>query len=190
MIRKTLILLWMLFPVGVAGYHFNQGPKQIAREDAHVRLLEIRRLEQQKEPPWPEIIDRYHELSGELAADEDPSVLYEIRLAVCKARLELLDLEQVIDDLTRLLQETASVFGENAPITRGVREQLGKAHYYATWVLKTNGADETEWRPFAERARQLFRYLAELENPEEFQRYEDRVRSQFEETLEQSKGDR
>ncbi|HYW80270.1 MAG TPA: hypothetical protein VE890_11865 [Thermoguttaceae bacterium] len=189
MIRKTLILLWMLFPVGVAAYHVNQGPKQMAREDAYLRLLEIRRLQQQDEPPWPEIIDAYHELSAALPADEDPMVLYEIRLAVCKARLELLDLEQAIEDLTRLLQESATVFGENATLTRGVREQLGKAHYYATWVLKTNGADETEWRPFAERARQLFRYLAELENPEEYQRYEDRVRSQFEATLEKAKGD-
>ena len=73
------------------------------------------------------------------------------------------DLATAIDDLTRLLQETASVYGENATITRGVSEQLGKAHYYATWVLKTSGASEEDWRPFSERARQLFRYLAELE---------------------------
>lgn len=87
----------------------------------------------------------------------------------------MLDLELAIAELTRLLQETAMVYGEDARITRGVREQLGKAHYYATWVLKTNGAPETQWRPFAERARQLFRYLAELENHAEFHRYEDRV---------------
>ena len=68
--------------------------------------------------------------------------MYEIRLAVCKARLEMLDLATAIDELTRLLQETAALYGENAPLTRGVREQLGKAHYYATWVLKTNGAAE------------------------------------------------
>jgi plasmid stabilization system protein ParE len=61
---------------------------------------------------------------------------------------------------------------------------LGKAHYYATWVLKANNAPETEWRPFAERARQLFRHLAELEDPKEFQRYEDRVRGAFERALE------
>jgi hypothetical protein len=70
-------------------------------------------------------------------------------------------------------------YGENARLTRGVRETLGKAHYYATWVLKMNGAAEDEWRPFAERARQLFRYLAELEDPREFQRYETRVRQAF-----------
>jgi hypothetical protein len=183
MMRKTLVLLWLLFPIGVGAYHFNLGPKQMARERAHARLQEIRRLQQADEPDWEAVIQSYQQLVEELPPDEDPLVLYEIRLAVCEAQLETLNLAAAIDELTRLLQETAQVYGENAPITRGVREQLGKAHYYATWVLKTNGAAESEWRPFAERARQLFRYLAELENPHEFQQYEDRVRQQFEHAL-------
>ena len=149
------------------------------REQAYLRLLEIRCLESEDEPNWEEIINQYGLLAQELPPDEDPLVLYQIQLAVAEARLEMLDLDAVIGDLTRLLQETAAVYGENAPITRGVREQLGKAHYYATWVLKTNGAPESQWRPFAERARQLFRFLAELEDPDEFRRYEGRVREEF-----------
>jgi hypothetical protein len=183
-IKKTLVLLWMLFPVGVAAYHFNEGPRQMARERAHARLLEIRQLAKAQEPDWDDIIRRYHELTVELPPDEDPLVFYQIRLAICEARLEMLDLATAIDDLTRLLQEAATVYGENAPITRGVREQLGKAHYHATWVLKTSGAPEEQWRPFAERARQLFRYLAEFENPQEFQHYEQRVRRQFQKAVE------
>jgi len=188
MMKRTLVLLWMLFPVGVAAYHFNEGPKQMARERAHARLQEIRRLAQAKEPDWEDIIRRYHELTAELPAYEDPLVLYQIRLAVCEARLEMLDLATAIEDLTRLLQETSAVFGENARITRGVREQLGKAHYHATWVLKTSGASEDEWRPFAERSRQLFRYLAELEDPEEFERYEERIRRKFVQAVEDTDG--
>lgn len=184
MTRKTLVLLWMLFPVGVAAYHFNEGPRQMARERAHSRLAEVHQLARAKEPDWEEIILRYNEITAELPPDEDPRVFYQIRLAICEARLEMLDLATAIDDLTGLLQETATAYGENAPITRGVREQLGKAHYYATWVLKTSGASEDEWRPFAERARQLFRYLAELEDPEEFQNYEARVRQEFEKAVE------
>ncbi len=183
MIKKFLILLWMLFPVGVAAYHFNAGPGQMARERAYARLIEIQHMAGEKEPAWEEIIRGYNELAAELPPDEDPLVFCQIRLATCEARLEMLDLATAIEDLTRLLQETSTVYGENAPITRGVREQLGKAHYYATWMLKTSGASEREWRPFAERARQLFRYLAELEDPEEFQRYEDRVRREFNEAV-------
>jgi hypothetical protein len=180
MFRKAMILLWMLFPVAVAGYHFNYGARQLARERAYERLCAIRKLEQQKEPAWATIIEEYNKLSEELPPDEDPLASCQIRLAVCRARLEMLDLDKAITELTRLLQETATVYGENARITRGVREQLGKAYYYATWTLKTGNAPEEQWRPFAERARQLFRYLAELENPQEFGRYEERVRAEFE----------
>lgn len=186
MIRKGLILLWMLFPVAMAAYHFNYGPKQLTRERAHVRLCEIRKLEVQEQPDWQEIIDQYAALVDELPPDEAPQVHCQIRLAVCKARLEMLELDRAIGDLTRLLQETAGAYGENARLTRGVREQLGKAYYYATWTLKTNGAPEEQWRPFAERARQLFRYLAERENPQEFRRYEDRVREEFDKALQVS----
>jgi hypothetical protein len=120
------------------------GPKQVARERAYVRLLEIQRRERQKDPDWQAIIDEYQTLVQDLPPDEDPMTLYEIRLAVCRARLEMLDLDTAIDELTRLLQETAADCGENARITRGVREQLGKAHYYATWVLKTNAASRPD----------------------------------------------
>lgn len=184
--RKTLVLLWMLFPVAVAAYHFNAGPRHEAREKAYLRLVEIRRLESRDEPDWPKIIAQYDLLAQELPRDEDPMVFYEIRLAVAKARLEMLELDVAIGDLTRLLQETAAVYGENATITRGVREQLGKAHYYATWVLKTNGAPESQWRPFADRARQLFRYLAELEDPQAFHDYEGRVRREFEKAVQKT----
>jgi hypothetical protein len=184
MIRKTLILLWMLFPVGVAAYHFNYGPKQEARLRAYRLLREVQDLEQEQEPDWQAIIDQYNALIDELPLDEDPQVICQVRLAVCKARMEMLDLDKAIAELTRLLQETATVYGENARLTRGVREQLGKAYYYATWTLKTNNAPEDQWRPFAERARQLFRYLAELEDPQEFDRYEQRAQEEFQKALE------
>lgn len=181
--RKALVLLWMLFPVAVAAYHFNYGARQVARERAYVKLCKIRELQRQDQPDWSAVMVAYERLREELPVDEDPIVLQQIELAICEARIEMLDLELAIEDLSRLLQETALAYGENAPITRGVREQLGKAHYYATWVLKTNGAPETEWRPYAERARQLFRYLAELKDPEEFNRYENRVELEFERAL-------
>ena len=32
--RKFFTLLWLLFPVGVVYYHFNEGQTQLAREQA------------------------------------------------------------------------------------------------------------------------------------------------------------
>ena len=181
MIRKAFTLLWLLFPVGVLTFHFNYGDAYVQRERASDHLRQIRRLEalDDKQKDWAQIIAEYDALEREVAVVETPKVIHQIRLARAKARLEMLDIATAIEDLTALLQETAVVHGEDAPVTRSVRETLGKAHYYATCLLQANDAAESEWRPYAERARQLFRFLAEHENAGATAEYEQRVQSEF-----------
>ena len=181
--RKFFTLLWLLFPVAVLYYHFNDGQNQIARDKARVHVAKIRVLEGAKQPDWETILEEYDKVAGELPANEKPLVRHQIRLAKAKARLEMLDIVGAIEDLTALLQETAQIHGDDAKVTRGVREMLGKAHYYATYLLKTNGAPEEEWRPYAERTRQIFRYLAEHQEPAALAQYERRVEAEFEKTL-------
>jgi hypothetical protein len=181
--RKFFTLLWLLCPVAALYYHFNEGQNQIAREKARTRVEAIRVLERAKEPDWALILEEYDKLSAELPKDERPLVRHQIRLAKSKARLELLDVAGAIEDLTDLLREAAQTHGEDAAITRAVREMLGKAHYYATYLLKTNGAAEEEWRPFAERTRQIFRFLAEHQEPGALARYEQRVSEELEKTI-------
>ena len=181
--RKFFTLLWLLFPVAVLYYHFNQGQVQVAREKAHDHVAKIRELEQSKEPDWELIVEEYDKVTAELPAEERPLVRHQIRLAKAKARLEMLDVAGAITDLTELLQESAQTHGDDAKTTRAIREMLGKAHYYATYLLKTNGAAEEEWRPFAERTRQIFRYLAEHQEPGALAQYEQRVEAEFEKTL-------
>ena len=181
--RKFFTLLWLLFPVAVLYYHFNEGQNQILREQARDHVAAIRELEKAKEPDWEKIIEEYDKLSAELPANEQPLVRHQVRLAKAKARLEMLDVIGSIEDLNALLQEAALVHGDDAKVTRAVRELLGKANYYATYLLKTNGAAEDEWRPFAERTRQIFRYLAEHQDAEALAQYEQRVEAEFEKTL-------
>ena len=181
--RKFFTLLWLLFPVAVLYYHFNEGQNQILREKARAHVAEIRELEKAKEPDWEKVIEEYDKLTAELPANERPLVRHQVRLAKAKARLEMLDVVGSIEDLNALLQETALVHGDDAKVTRAVRELLGKANYYATYLLKTNGAAEEEWRPFAERTRQIFRYLAEHQDAEALAQYEQRVEAEFEKTL-------
>ena len=181
--RKFFTLLWLLFPVAVLYYHFNQGQVQVAREKAHDHVAKIRELERSKEPDWELIVEEYDKVTAELPTEERPLVRHQIRLAKAKARLEMLDIAGAITDLTELLQEAAQTHGDDAKTTRAIREMLGKAHYYATYLLKTNGAAEEEWRPFAERTRQIFRYLAEHQEPGALAQYEQRVEAEFEKTL-------
>ena len=181
--RKFFTLLWLLCPVAALYYHFNEGQNQIARVKARGHVAAICEAEQAKEPDWAQIIEEYDKLSAELPKEERPLVRHQIRLAKAKARLEMLDVAGTIDDLTLLLREAAQTHGEDAKITRAVREMLGKANYYASYLLKTNGAAEEEWRPFAERTRQLFRFLAEHQEPGALARYEQRVAAEFEKTI-------
>lgn len=180
--RKFFTLLWLLCPVAALYYHFNEGQNELARIKARKHVEQIRELERMKEPDWALIIEEYDKLSTELPKTEAPLVHHQIRLAKSKAQLELLDVAGSIEELTSLLREAAKTHGEDAKITRAVREMLGKAHYYATYLLKANGAAEEEWRPFAERTRQIFRFLAEHQEPGALEQYEDRVAAEFKRT--------
>ncbi len=190
MIRKALTLLWLLFPVGVLAFHFNYGDAYLQRERVASHLRRIQRMEavSDKEKDWAQIIAEYDNLEREVAGIEPPKVIHQIRLARAKARLEMLDIATAITDLTALLQEAAVVHGEDAPATRSVRETLGKAHYYATCLLQANNAAESEWRPYADRARQLFRFLAEHERSGALAEYEQRVQSEFDRAVERMAG--
>lgn len=182
--RKFFTLLWLLCPVAALYYHFNEGQDQLARIGARKHVEAIRELERAKEPDWAVIIEEYDKLSGELPKDEVPLVRHQIRLAKSKAQLELLDVAGAIEELNELLRESAQTHGEQAKITRATREMLGKANYYATYLLKTNGAAEEEWRPFAERTRQIFRFLAEHQEPGALAKYESRVAEELAKTIE------
>ena len=156
--RKFFTLLWLLFPVGVVYYHFNEGQDQLAREQARDHLTRIRELERAKEPDWPVIVEEYDKLAGELPPNERPTVRHQIRLAKAKAKVEMLDVAGAIADLSQLLKESAAVDGED-------------------------GATEEEWRPYAERTRQVFRYLAEHQDPAALADYERRVEAEFARSL-------
>lgn len=181
--RKLLTLLWLLCPVAALCYHFGPGQDQVVRVKARQHVESIRRLERAREPDYAKIIEEYDKLGSELPGNVKPLVRHQIRLAKAKARLEMLDVPGALDELSQLLREAAQAHGEDAAITRAIRETQGKAYYYATYLLKTNGAAESEWRPFAERTRQIFRFLAERQDPAALAGYEKRVASEFERAL-------
>jgi hypothetical protein len=173
--RKFLTLLWLLAAVIAVVYHYNGGQRQIRREKAYVRYVQIQNLEQEDNPDWVDIIDRYDALAAMLPVDEDRLVLQQIRLAKCSAQLEALELNAAIESLQGLLNEVATQYGEDAPISRAVRETMGRAQFMAGWVLQEIGSPENEYRPRFERSRQIFRYLAEHDDIAGYKQYKRRV---------------
>jgi hypothetical protein len=181
--RKYFVLLWLLCPVAVLTYHFNYGQAELAREQARERLVHIRGLEQAKEPDWESILAEYDKVAAQLPPTDHPRARHQVRLAKAKARLEMLDIAGALADLTQLLAESAAASGEDAPTTRAIRETQGKAFYYATSLLRASGATEDEWRPYAERTRQVFRYLAEHQDEHALAEYEQRVEKEFQKSV-------
>lgn len=186
--RKWLTLAWLLSGVVILAYHYNYGQKQIEREEAWALLQEIRALEESEDRNIDEILLRYNDgqphshpvdLWDALPEDEDPVVFHQIRLTQIRLRLESYDVGTALPELQELLNECATSYGDDAEITAAVRETLGKAHYMAAWILQGVGAPPEEWRPYAERARQVFRYLAEHGDPEAFGEYEQQVERAF-----------
>lgn len=177
--RKLFTLLWLLFPVPVLCYHFSAGENQMQRVKARRHLAAIHRMEQAQNPDPARILDEYEQLGKELPGNIEPLVRHQIGLAKARIRLEMLDVAGAIEDLTAMLRDAVQEHGEDAAITRAIRETQGKAYYYATCLLKDSGAAESEWRPFAERARQIFRFLAERQDPAALASYEERVAAEF-----------
>jgi len=186
--RKWMLLAWLLSGVVIFAYHYNYGQKQIEREQAWALLQEIRALESADDRNIDEVLLRYHDgkphsypvdLWDALPSDEKPIVFHQIRLTQTRLRLEAYDIGTALPELQELLTECAAEYGQDAPMTAAVRETLGKAHYMAAWVLQGVGAPVEEWRPYAERARQVFRYLAEHSDPEAYRSYEAQVQEAF-----------
>jgi hypothetical protein len=177
--RKLFTLLWLLFAVAVIVYHYDKGQRQIQREKAYRQYKAIKKLEQAEAPDWPDIIRRYDVLAMTLPADEERLVMQQILLAKCKAQLEAFELRAAIDQLQILLDEVAGQYGESALITRVTRETMGKAQFMAAWTLQEIGAPEKEYRPRFERARQIFRYLAEHEDQKAFSKYQQCIDKEF-----------
>jgi hypothetical protein len=187
--RKWLTLAWLLTGVAIFAFHYNQGQKQAQRVKAWKLLQEIEAMELAEDRNIDDILMRYDDgeersappdLFDMLPEDEDPLVFYQIRLKQAKLRLDALDIATALEDLYELLTEVSNAYGDDARVTRAVRETLGKAHYMAAWVLQGVGAPEKEWRPYAERARQIFRYLAEHKDPKAYRDYEGRVEAAVE----------
>lgn len=182
--RKWLTLLWLLTGVAIFAYHYNQGQRHIQQLKAWELLQEIEQMELAEDRNIDDILMRYDDgearsapmdLFDALPEDEEPLVFYQIRLKQAQLRLDALDIATALDELYELLTEVSNEYGDDAAVARAVRETLGKAHYMAAWVLQGVGAPEKEWRPYAERARQIFRYLAEHKDPAAYKDYEARV---------------
>jgi hypothetical protein len=155
---RALLVIWVLVPVGLAAWHFGPGQRQLARDKAGDLLRQAEAAEASQE--WSEASGLYSDAAARLP-EGDQAERNRLQLLQARARIrsgEILEGQEQLQKLLALLSNEPA--GSPALVTDAFHE-LATAGYYAAWIMRREGATAEEWKPEAETARQLFRFLAE-----------------------------
>jgi len=169
--RKLLLTVWCLLPVGAGAYHFGPGQDQLLLDDAgrkmdaaerHVlRAQELAATEGDAAAAvaWAEAETAWGE-ALELLPEERVHERRQVRLERAKAQMFLSQLPSANRDLQGLVQELAADPEADAALLRDARRTLANSEYYMTWLLRLEGAGRDKWEPRIESARQNLKLVA------------------------------
>jgi hypothetical protein len=144
--------------VGLAAWHFGPGQPQLARDKAGDLLRQADSAAAKQE--WAEAAALYSQAAAELP-ESDQAQRNRLQVLQARSRIrsgEILEGQEQLEKLLALLGNEPA--GSPALATDAFHE-LATASYYAAWIMRLEGATAEEWKPEAETARQLFRFLAE-----------------------------
>ncbi|MDX1947302.1 MAG: hypothetical protein SFU86_18010 [Pirellulaceae bacterium] len=168
-LKKWLVVLWLLVPVGLLSYQFGPGQRELAwRESAALRE---NALAYEQAQHWEQAVATYAEAihavpttaddasAGALARDQ-------LRLAQIRAAFMLGKLDETLADTRQFVEMVEATHGPNSPLAHDARDFLGRVHYQAMIALRLESAEKEVWMRHWELSRQNFRYLAEHSPPE------------------------
>ncbi len=154
-LRRRLVLLWLLLPVGLLAYHYGPGVRQAQCETA-ARVVQQARAAARAHQ-WAAAVALYARALQALPPDAgDDRVL--LGVAQADAQMHLGALPEAVAALEDLLL-TVPVM--RPAVATHLRSALAEAQYYTAWLMRLEGADDEEWYAEATAARQQFRLLAE-----------------------------
>lgn len=161
--RNMLLMGWLLVPIG--GWAFHEGPGQdlAALETSDAVLVAAHAAAAKGD--WAAAIGHYEDALGKLPAalDDGPgrAVFQRVRLELNKARMQASQLPTARQELDVLVEQMAAEPGTDAKLLAEARQQLARAQFYTTWLMRLEGVAREEWEPEIEAARQNWRLLAE-----------------------------
>lgn len=164
MMRKLLVLLWLLAPVGLIYFHYGPGQRLLAYDRAarfvrQAETLEVIANKHSSPENWQSVVEAYQQ-AGKIIGEEEGLIARRIRLNTANAMMYQGQLYEAMQELDVLLEEAVK---DNLPETYAgqVRETLARCQFGAAWVMRLEGAETKSWTAQAEKARQNFRLLAE-----------------------------
>jgi hypothetical protein len=155
--RKLLVVLWILIPVGLLAYHYGPGQERLARDRA-ARQLRLAHAAESRDD-WRAANAAYGQALIDLP-NSDVDTRLAVKLAQAKTRMYLGELPEATQDVEGLLDD-ALRDSKNVALQDQIRSTAGSMHYYVGWLMRLEGADKDEWLEQTEAARQHFRLLAE-----------------------------
>ncbi len=171
--RKHLLAIWCLIPVGLGAYHLGPGQDRLLIDDAAAAMERaeeamFRASDLESSQPgelatgaaWAAAAEEY-ELALKLLPAERVDTQRRVRLELAKCRMFLSRLPEANAQLQVLVDEMAEDENAEAEVLRDARHALANSQYYLTWLMRLEGAGREEWEPTIEAARQTFKLLAE-----------------------------
>ena len=168
--KKQLLAVWLLIPVGAGAYHLGPGQDRIliddatqamaVAEEAARRAAELEDANQLSVPDWARAAKAYEDALRLLPADQIHA-RRGVRLELAKCRMFIAKLPEANAQLQDLVDEMAADDGADPDLLRGARHALASSQYYMTWLQRLVGAGGEEGEPTIEAARQTFKMLVE-----------------------------
>ena len=149
---------WALVPVGVLAIHMGIGREYARSEIASTHLRAAMAAEVAED--WATAAEEYAQAES-LIEKERIVDRRAIGLARAKARMLAGEYIEGQEQLDQLLAEALERTPGDEEFISLMRTEVASAAYYASWAMRLEGAQEDEWLPESEIARQQYRLLTE-----------------------------
>ncbi len=110
---------------------------------------------------WQETADTLGQAQA-LISEQDADLRNRVRLARARALVRSGDIGSGANDLEDLLEAMDTPAKRDSALAIAARTELATAYYYGARLMRLAGKPSADWREVAGRARQNYRYLAEL----------------------------
>jgi hypothetical protein len=169
--RKLVLSLWLLLPVGAAAYHYGPGQEHLRTDQAAAaaargrdaaqcaREVQAAQSDHAAKAHWAEAEAAYSEALAALPGGHVEQGR-RLRLERAVALMQISRLPDARDALGVLVEELEDDPTVDAELLADARTTLGNAQYYTTWLLRLEGEPRDVWEPEIEAARQNYKLVA------------------------------
>jgi hypothetical protein len=155
---RALWVLWAVVPVGLFALHQGPGAPLAAQGQSADHAARAQALEDAGQ--WKEAAAAWALARDTLPLEKRGDAK---RFALREAKA-MMFADELVEGMTRLEDLLADELAQDEPdaeLATTLRGEIAAAAYYTAWQMRLEGANDDEWLPETDKARQHLRFLAE-----------------------------